>query len=159
MRDMVQNTTPHWSAALTKLGACREAVEWAETQPTAKQAWRRCKRGDWLLWIAAQGVKRGSAEHRSIVLAACGCARLALPHVPTGEDRPRIAIETAETWARSQGGVTLATVRRAAAAYATSAATSAAAYADAAYADAERTRTLATCATIVRRHVKRPELG
>ena len=132
---------PHWSEALDAMGACSEAVAWARTQPNAHTAWRDCKRGDWMLWIAAQRCEQGDPTHRAIVLAACECARLALQYVPVGEDRPRIAIEAAEQWARGEPGVPLARVRLArldadadAAAYAAYA--DAAAYAAAAAADA-----------------------
>ena len=43
--------TEHWSAALERLGACGEAVEWCRTQPDAQTAWERCEREDWMLWL------------------------------------------------------------------------------------------------------------
>jgi len=92
---------------LTELGACSEAVKWAGRK-THKQAWETCKRGNWLLWIAGKlGVDR-----KTLVLAACACARTSLKYVPEGEDRPRIAIETAEAWTR--GEATIEQVRAAA---------------------------------------------
>ena len=106
---------------LTTLRACPEAIEWAGTYSSLQDAWDACERADWLLWYAA----RRGADRKAIVLAACACARTALPHIPPGEDRPRIAIETTEAWAR--GDATLADVRAAA-----NAAAYAAAYADAA---------------------------
>jgi hypothetical protein len=104
-------------------GACEDGREWAASK-TPADAWAACPRGDWLLWWAA----RAGVDRRRIVLAACACARLALPHVAAGEERPLMAIETAERWARGEAGITLAEVRAAAdaAAYA---ATYAAAYA------------------------------
>ena len=30
---------------LLELGACSEAIEWAQAQPDAKTAWANCKRG------------------------------------------------------------------------------------------------------------------
>ena len=84
-------------ARLNDLGACADAVEWAATtKGTPAQLWARCRRADWMLWIAA----RASVDRRLVVLAACDCARTALPHVPPGEDRPLRAIETAERWAK-----------------------------------------------------------
>ena len=120
-------------AILAELGACPEAVEWAGRK-THKKAWKTCKRGDWLLWIAG----RLGVDRKLLVLAACACARTALKFVLKGEDRPRIAIETAEAWTR--GEATIDQVRSAAyasalaayAAYATNApyaASRAAAYA------------------------------
>ena len=105
---------------LTKLGACPEAVKWAGRK-THKKAWGTCQRGDWLLWIAG----KLNVDRKKLVLAACGCARTALKYVPEGEDRPRIAIETAEAWIK--GEATIEQVRTAA--YAATNAAYAAAYA------------------------------
>lgn len=176
----------HWSNKLVKLGACKDAVEWAKTQPSAAAAWKSCERGDWMLWIACRTCgKQGSAAHRRVVLTACACARLTLKYIPVGEDRPRKAIETAEAWARRRKGVTLDNVRAAAddatdaadaanayvyaaaistyaAIYATYAAIIYASYAAhaAAYAaaayDAERTDMLKQCAAIVRKYIPPP---
>jgi hypothetical protein len=121
---------------LRNLGACSESLAWlaAEQHQTVAAAWDACPRGDWLLWIAA----RVGVDRRILVLAACDCAEPALVHVPAGEDRPRIAIETTRPWAR--GEATIEEVREARrAAYAAANAASCAAdnaYADAAYAAA-----------------------
>ena len=165
-----------WWSELVDLEACEDAVEWARTQPSLTQAWRRCTRGDWMLWYASL---QDNVARKRLVWVACQCARLSLKHVPDGENRPRIAIETAEAWTR--GDAILREVRAAAyaaddAAYAADAADAAdAAYAaanaaDAAYAAyaayaaacaaanaayaanaATETATLAECARIVRR--------
>ena len=94
---------------LTDLCACPEAVAWARAQKgTRQQAWNRCNRADWMLWLAARLCgERGSKQHRAVVLAACACARTALPHVPAGESRPLAAIELAERWARGDDTVTV----------------------------------------------------
>jgi hypothetical protein len=100
----------HFAADLRRLGACVEAIEWALEQPDAASAWAACERPDWLLWLA--GRTATTEEHRkAIVLAGCACARTALKYIPEGEDRPRVAIETAEAWAR--GEATIAQVRAA----------------------------------------------
>ena len=41
-------------------------------------------------------------DRRRLVRAACACARTVLHHIPKREDRPRVAIETAERWARGE---------------------------------------------------------
>lgn len=41
----------HWSAALTDMGACDEAVHWARQQKSYREAWKKCKRGDWMSWF------------------------------------------------------------------------------------------------------------
>ena len=93
---------------LVKMGACAEAVEWVGGR-NITAAWAECERADWMLWLAGRVVAR-----EPVVLAACACARTALRYVLAGEDRPRVAIEMAERWAR--GEATIAEVRSAAAA-------------------------------------------
>ena len=120
---------------LRSLGACPEAREWAEPYATLAEAWTACERADWLLWYSG----RRGVDRKILVRAACACARTALPHVPPGEDRPRLAIELAEAWCN--GRATIVEVRSAAyaaakAANAAAYAANAAAYAAAAYADA-----------------------
>jgi hypothetical protein len=133
----------HWSDKLPNR-ACEDAVRWCETQPNIKAAWNDCKRGDWMLWLLAQGIKRGDTRHRKVVLACCKCVRLALKYVPKGEKRPLKAIQLTEKWARGDNSsITLSNLRAAAAdaaaayaaAYAADAAAAYAAYA-AAYAAA-----------------------
>jgi hypothetical protein len=95
---------------LTDIGACPDAIRWASRYDTLDDAWLACERGDWMLWYAS----RVGADHVMIVRAACACARLALPHLPDGEDRPRLAVETTEAWCA--GRATLDEVRAAGAA-------------------------------------------
>ena len=152
---------------LEELEACSEAVEWARDQDNPQQAWDDCERGDWMLWLLGHlsGGPR-SKSRKQIVLMACECARLSLKYVPKGEDRPRIAIETAEAWTR--GEATLQQVQNAAsAAYAAASAAYAAYayYAYAAYASAAAAYASAAasalnqCADIVRKHYpKAPKL-
>lgn len=87
---------------LIKLYACAEAVEWVGDR-TLEQAWAECERGDYMLWLAGRVVGDAfSDSRRPLVLAACECARLTLEQIPEGEARPRVAIETAERWARGE---------------------------------------------------------
>ena len=114
---------------LSAIGACPESVQWACDYTDDATAWRECRRGDWMLWLLGQI----DADRKRFVLATCGCARLSLHLAPDGEDRPRIAIETAEAWARGDGP-TLDDVRGSAysatyAAYTAADAANAAAYA------------------------------
>ena len=109
--------------------ACAEARTWLTTQSDPRAAWEACERPDWLIWYA----RRRGAGRKTLVRIACDCARTALPFVPKGEDRPRLAIETTERWL--VGEATIEEVRSARnAADATTAADAAAA--DAAYAAA-----------------------
>lgn len=94
---------------LAQIRACEDARIWVASQEgTAYAMWRRCDRGDWILCLAA----RAGVDRRLVVLAACDCAETALVHVPVGEDRPRLAIETARRW--TTGEATIAEVRAAA---------------------------------------------
>ena len=135
-----------WINPISDLRACQEALDWAEQYDSMEEAWQKCERGDWMLWLAGKmaGGAR-SKSRRTLVLAACSCARLALPYVEKGETRPLEAIETAEAWARREPSVTLGEVIAAA---------NAAAYA-AAYA-ANDTTLKKKCACIVRQYYPTP---
>ena len=105
----------NWIEPIKRMGACEEALEWAEDYETLADALANCERGDWMLWLL--GRLSGDPEtdsRKKLVLTACQCARLALPYVKEGEDRPLKAIETAEAWARGVSGVSLVDVRAAA---------------------------------------------
>ena len=98
-----------------------------------------------MLWLLG---KIPSTDRKTLVLATCESARLSLHLVPENESRPRLAIETAEKWAK--GEASLEEVEKAAdaadaaayaayaAANAADAAANAAAYAADAAADAAR---------------------
>ncbi len=79
---------------LRSLGACASGIDWIGER-TPAQAWEECERVDWLLWWAA---KANPDSGPRIILAMCACVRMALVHVPSGEDRPRLAIEEAESY-------------------------------------------------------------
>lgn len=90
-------TAKELNCLLKDLNACIDAIKWSKGK-SLEEAWRECPRGDWLLWLAA-GLR---INQKLLVSAACACARTALRNVPEGEDRPRIAIETAEAWTRGE---------------------------------------------------------
>jgi hypothetical protein len=127
---------------LIDLGACHDAVEWARGYDTPEAAWAACERGDWMLWICGKlAGPPWSDSRKPLVLACCECARLTLPYVHVGEDRPRSAIETAERWARGEvaqeevrAATSAAYAAATSAAYAAAAASAYAAYAASAYA-------------------------
>ena len=117
---------------LRHLGACESARSWAKGKSLA-EIWMQCDRTDWLLWLVGRmSGKSGWPDRKEIVLVACDCAELALLYVKPGEDRPRIAIETARAWVR--GEATIESVREARRAAADAAAAAYAAYAAYAYA-------------------------
>lgn len=92
-----------WIDKLEKLDPCPEAIEWARTQPDPQTLWNNCERGDWMLWLVGKlGGGARTKSRKTLVLAACECARLSLPYVKKGEERPLKAIETAEAWIRGE---------------------------------------------------------
>ena len=94
-----------------------------------------------MLWLAGK-LCRTNEQRKTLVLAACGCARLALPYVAKNEKRPLHAIEIAKQWARGEDEITLDQVQSAA-----SAATHAAYAASAAYAAAYAASAAASAAS------------
>ena len=167
---------------LTSLDACQAARDWVakEKHKTLSAAWAACPRGDWMLWMAGKLSGAPESEGRKrLVLAACECARLALPRYEKyypDDKRPRRCIEAAEAWANGKA-TNAAAAAYAADAYAADAdaydaAAAAAAYAadadayaaaaayaaDAYAADAAdaRAKALAQCADIVRKHYPKP---
>jgi hypothetical protein len=99
---------------LTELNACESAVRFAATHETAQAGWDACERGDWMLWLLGkQSGEPKSAARKPLVLIACECARLALPH--TKDPRVLACIETTEKWARGEATIEdVRTARRAA---------------------------------------------
>jgi len=83
---------------LKSLGACPEARLMAgERAP--QQAWDECDNPAWLYWWACRTNRNTESM---IILSSCDVARMVLHLVPAGEDRPRLAIEAAERWAKNQ---------------------------------------------------------
>ena len=87
------------SQLLTRLEACDEAKAWAKGK-TRQNAWAKCQRGDWMIWLLTQN--KTVQNERLLRLLACDIAETVLHLVPAGEDRPRIAIETARRFADGQ---------------------------------------------------------
>jgi len=58
---------------LEQLNACSNAIEWIEKNNirTLQEAWEKCERGDWMLWLYA---KMYPEKVRERVLAAGHCA-------------------------------------------------------------------------------------
>lgn len=103
---------------LVRLRACSESLEWFDATPgEPADMWAMCPRIAWLYRFAVYA----GVDARSIMLAACDCARLA---GSDGDPYALRAVETAEAWTR--GEATLDQVRAAAADAAASAAASAA---------------------------------
>ena len=152
---------------LDEMRACSDAVAWVNASKcrSLETAWKKCERGDWMLWYA--GKKAGPVvdeKRKTLVLAACAGARLALPIFVKrhpNDTRMRDCLEMAEKWARNEATLEALQVSRRncyAAADTASSAAAAAAYAAASYAAsyassaaaAPRSKTLKQCADIVR---------
>ncbi len=114
----------NFTTKLKRFNACEDAVEWAEQFDTSHQAWDKCERADWMLWIAEK-LSDKNGNRKEVILCACKCARTALKYLPKNENRPLKAIKTTEDWAI--GKATLKEVRTAAAASAATSYVSAAA--------------------------------
>jgi hypothetical protein len=136
---------------LQEMNACQEAVDWCQDYEGLEAAWLACERADWMLWLIGKTIKDGDAQ-KPLVLVACECARLALPYVPEGEDRPLKAIETAEAWARGDSSATIGMIETAAGAAAETAAWAAETAAGAAAETAARAAGQKQCADIVRKY-------
>ena len=80
------------------LRPCTAATDWLGLRRNPQKAWDECPRGDWMIWL----LTRTKADPAKLRLVACDIARTVLHLVPEGEDRPRIAIETAERYARGE---------------------------------------------------------
>ena len=151
-----------FSELLSNLGACSDARAWARGKDL-HTVWTTCERGDWLLWLCGKMVDQAARPTRKeLVLATCACAETVLPFVNVGDDRPRLAIETARAWARGEASVKEVKAKAAYYAYysansayyaANSAANSANSAADAADV---RTASLARSADIVRGIISEP---
>lgn len=81
-------------------GACGDAYKWAapklgENGLSLAECIRGMNRADWLMWLLYHSK---SVTIRQMVWLSCKVGRLSLRHVPTGEDRPRLAYEAAEAW-------------------------------------------------------------
>ena len=56
---------------LEKLNACEEAIKWVGDK-SLKEAWKKCKRGDWMLWYYFEKV----GFTKQLVKAKADCASL-----------------------------------------------------------------------------------
>jgi hypothetical protein len=166
----------HWSESLKKLNACGDAVVWASKQPSLSVAWKKCQRGDWMLWLLGRLEKSNtwSKERRLLVACCAECAATTLKYCNADTITATIwCLDACDRWARGETDREEVEAARSAAAYAADAAVNSAAYAAyaaaayaadaaayAADANAARGKALADSAKIVRRHFPQaPRLG
>ena len=86
---------------LEEMGACRSAIMWIVNNGyNLQQAWQNCDRADWMIWLLAEMVEEPDWPTKpEVIKLVCKLVRRGLSYVPTGEYRPRLAIEAAERWA------------------------------------------------------------
>lgn len=83
---------------LERMGSCPEAVKWVDGF-TLCDAYQKCARGDWMLWLAMRMAgDPGWPTLEEVVSVAADIAETVLKYVPDGEERPAIAIATARRW-------------------------------------------------------------
>ena len=77
---------------LKKLGACKEAREWAASYSTLQEAWDACENGSWMLWLVAKraGGEAWSNERKPVLAAALDCAET-VKHLWPEKSAARIA--------------------------------------------------------------------
>jgi len=94
----VIHVNPDWRTRTPRFP--EELEKWVASRPEATfyDIWDETINPEWLPYLA----QSGGATKQEIVFAACAVARLALHLIPEGEDRPRIAIETSEAWAKGE---------------------------------------------------------
>ena len=90
------HVNPDWRVKISH----PDLVPWVNSLPEATfyDLWESNINPDWVFHLAING----GATKQQLVFANCGVARLCLYAVPEGENRPRVAIETAEAWARGE---------------------------------------------------------
>jgi hypothetical protein len=87
---------------LREWSACTDGYEWAESNcDSLSDAWQKCERGDWLLWLLE---KAGYADKSKLITILCNCAERVLPVFEAkypDDQRPRQAIEAARVAAEN----------------------------------------------------------
>ena len=127
--------------ALKELDACKEAVDWAATRKSRKDAWESCGRGDWMLWILGRlSGPPGSRSRKKLVGCLADVVALAVPYAGPNKGVCETTIGVCRKYAA--GEASLDELRSATAADAADAARAYAAAAAAAY--AARVATAAT---------------
>jgi hypothetical protein len=98
----------HISNILREHDACKEAIEWIESNgiTTLADAWDKCHIPEWMLWLHANDIIK--IDDRTLRLFACRCIR----ETPIGDgrtvwdlltdERSRNALEVAEKYANGE---------------------------------------------------------
>ena len=92
---------PDWFYHLPKVGIKEEltcSTRLFGSEEDFYSLWNDIINPHWLQNLAVAG----GVSNRQFSLTTCAIARLCLPLIPENEVRPRIAVETAEAWARGE---------------------------------------------------------
>lgn len=93
---------------VARMGACGDGLEWLEYQRSPMQAWRDCRRADWMLWLLGKlSGFPGSQARKKLVLCAARCA-MAIPQAK--HPSVKELLYQCVRWA--EGGDNIDTVRR-----------------------------------------------
>ena len=106
--------TSQFVSRLKKIDAPQYVINEFSDDKDPQSNWDQCRDPQSMAWILGSFVGDPQSQSRKdLVLCLCEMARLSLKYVKKGEDRPSIALETAERWARNEAGVTLEYVKKA----------------------------------------------
>jgi hypothetical protein len=110
-------------ATLIRLGACADAMNWFDPyRNDVAKAWRKCERGDWMLWIIGRTLKAEpwSDGRKPMVACAMECALLAKEYWPEKHKKELEAnVAIIKNWCRGKATKEEAEKATRAAAYAT----------------------------------------
>lgn len=102
----------HWSTKLEALYVCWEAVEWSRQYDSLADAWAKCQRPDWMLWLLERTLKLPddptTQARRDFSRVPTAFAKRALKYADP-KNRPMLArhVRDLERWARADPRVTL----------------------------------------------------
>lgn len=93
-------TTADAVREFVRMSAPPDMTEWLKTQPDWETAWKTCKRGDILMWVAGNWAEeRGSLSHKQHAGLAVRCARLVSHLIPENWDSPHRGLKLVEEYA------------------------------------------------------------
>lgn len=106
LRMLVEGLGEKWRDKATLDDVCMQLELAGAGQPSMMRSVVLAKFGESIAEEYANASKASSwitqRDHKLGVWVACACACEALKHVTRGENRPRIAIETAKAWVRGE---------------------------------------------------------
>lgn len=92
-------TADEFQKYLKEVGACSDAIEWAKGK-SLFESWLKCERSEWMLWYYG----RNKPVKKICVEISIFTARLCMDNYESlfpNDDRPRMAIESAEKYVKN----------------------------------------------------------